>query len=245
MIRTMRRQGDIPYRLIPKNPLEFNDDPCFPMDCKDVIPLCNIIESYDDMMGYASERFRTTVYFGCETRNKVITCRKFNSSDGTFTPSFEATVVNRYMNRALLGVDIPYYRVRPIDSPQTVVIIYPFLMEIVSNGPSAESYKAHGLTPRGPEDVQRLIGEMKQCLVKELVEDPSDPEGDHFLWEWTPAIIESDWAGPFLVRFEKGYRAHLKHGDELVHAIWAVPNTAQARGILRTHGEPMAEPVVE
>ena len=45
MIRTMRRQGDIPYRLIPKNPLEFNDDPCFPMDCKDVIPLCNIIES--------------------------------------------------------------------------------------------------------------------------------------------------------------------------------------------------------
>ena len=57
--------------------------------------------------------------------------------------------------------------------------------------------------------------------------------------------IQSDWAGPFLVRFEKGYRAHLKHGDELVHAIWAVPNTAQARGILRTHGEPMAEPVVE
>ena len=76
------------------------------------------------MMGYASERFRTTVYFGCETvsgvwprsmrshrhaetlhqRNKVITCQKFNSSDGTFTPSFEATVVNRYMNRALVGL---------------------------------------------------------------------------------------------------------------------------------------------
>ncbi|ETW77406.1 hypothetical protein HETIRDRAFT_327764 [Heterobasidion irregulare TC 32-1] len=232
MIRKMRRQGDIPYRLIPKNPLEFNDDPCFPMDRKQVIPLCNVIESYYDMMGYASGRFRTTVYFGCETvsgiwprsmrshrhaeiphqRNKVITCRKFNSSDGTFSPSFEATVVNRYMNRALLGVDIPYYR-------------------------------AHSSTPRGPEDVQRLIGEM--CLVKELVEDPSDPEGDHFLWEWTPAIIESDWAGPFLVRFEKGYRAHLKHGDELVHAIWAAPNTAQARDILRAHDEPMAEPVVE
>lgn len=37
-------------------------------------------------------------------------------------------------------------------------------MEIVSNGPSAESYKAHGLTPRGPEDVQRLIGEMVSHL---------------------------------------------------------------------------------
>ena len=44
MIRTVRRQGDIPDGLVPKDPLEFDDAECFPLDCQDVIPLCNGIQ---------------------------------------------------------------------------------------------------------------------------------------------------------------------------------------------------------
>ena len=44
-----------------------------------------------------------------------------------------------------------------------------------------------------------------------------------------------------MVRYGEGYRAHLKHGNELVHAIWAVPNTEQAHKVLRERGERIAE----